>query len=554
MLSVNSVSKSYNLKTILDQVSFGLNSGERVGLVGPNGCGKTTLLSILVGEEPPDNGGVHCIPSSTRVGYLPQALPYHPDDTLQGFIHRMEGDLPALGTHLESLANHLASNTKDCALQREYDAVLERIAAASESQGRATGILKVLGLQDVPSDLPVAKFSGGQKTRLALAGVLLSNPQILLLDEPTNHLDLPMLTWLEEWLLGFRGAVLVVSHDRVFLDHVVTRILELDEFTHRLHSWDGNYSAYVEQKETEHEKQRQAYIDQQQKISQMRQDIIRTKAQAARTEWEASSISRGGPDYKQKGFKDYQQHIAKKVAAKAKSRERKLERYLESEERVEKPRLVWEMKLNFTGTPESGKDVIVFEHADIGYPNLSLVKNFHYVLRFEQRVALIGPNGCGKTTLLKTAMGELPSLKGVVRLGANVRVGYMDQEQTGLERDLDALETIQNAGIANETSARSYLSLFLFKKDDVFTKVHDMSYGERARLMLARLVAQGCNLLLLDEPVNHLDISSRVRFEEALLQFKGTLLAVVHDRYFIRQVATEVWEVKDGNIEVREIL
>jgi ATP-binding cassette subfamily F protein 3 len=464
----------------------------------------------------------------------------------------MEGDLPALGSQLESLAIRLSAAAKDRALQQEYDATLERITAASESQGRTPSILQALGLKDVRADLPVAKLSGGQKTRLALAGVLLSNPQILLLDEPTNHLDLPMLTWLEDWLLGFRGAVLVVSHDRVFLDRVVSRILEIDEFTHRLRSWDGNYTAYVAQKEAERERQRQAYIDQQQKISQMRQDIIRTKAQAARTEWEASSISRGGPDYKQKGFKDYQQHIAKKVAAKAKSRERKLERYLESEERVEKPRLVWEMKLNFTETPESGKDVIVFEHADIGYPNLPLVKNFHHVLRFEQRVALIGPNGCGKTTLLKTVMGELPALKGVVRLGANVRVGYMDQEQTGLEPDLDALETIQNAGVANETSARSYLSLFLFKGDDVFTKVHDMSYGERARLMLARLVAQGCNLLLLDEPVNHLDISSRSRFEEALLQFKGTLLAVVHDRYFIRQVATEVWEVKEGKIEVRE--
>jgi ATP-binding cassette subfamily F protein 3 len=182
----------------------------------------------------------------------------------------------------------------------------------------------------------------------------------------------------------------------------------------------------------------------------------------------------------------------------------------------------------------------------------TILQQVSFGLNPGERVGLVGPNGCGKTTLLKTVMGELPSLKGVVRLGANVRVGYMDQEQTGLEPNLDALETIQDAGIANETSARSYLSLFLFKGDDVFTKVHDMSYGERARLMLARLVAQGCNLLLLDEPVNHLDISSRSRFEEALLQFKGTLLAVIHDRYFIRQVATEIWELKDGKIEVRE--
>lgn len=554
MLSVNSISKSYNLKTILDQVSFGISSGERVGLVGPNGCGKTTLLRILIGEETAETGGVYTTPSSLRVGYLPQALPYRPDDTLQGFINCMEGDLPTLSSRLESLANRLASATDDRALQQEYDFTLEQIAGAAESQGRAPGILQALGMADIRPDFPVAKLSGGQKTRLALAGVLVSNPRLLLLDEPTNHLDLPMLTWLEDWLLNFRGAVLVVSHDRVFLDRVVTRILEIDEFTHRLRSWEGNYSAYVEQKQTERERQMQTYVDQQQEIAHMHQDIVRVKAQAARTEWEASSIRRGGPDYKQKGYKSYQQGIAKKVAAKAKSRERKLERYLESGERVEKPRLVWEMKLNFTGTPESGKDVIVFEHAEIGYPGLPLIKNFHHVLRFGQRVALIGPNGCGKTTLLKTVMGELPSLKGGTRLGANVRVGYMDQEQTGLEPALDALETIQQAGIANVTSARSYLSLFLFKGDDVFTKVQDMSFGERARLMLARLVAQGCNLLLLDEPVNHLDISSRSRFEQALLQFKGTLLAVVHDRYFIRQVASEVWEVKDGRIEVREAL
>jgi len=347
-----------------------------------------------------------------------------------------------------------------------------------------------------------------------------------------------MLEWLEHWLNDFRGAALIVSHDRTFLDRTVTRILDLDPATHTVRDYTGNYSDYVEQKLAERERQWSQWRDQEYEIRRMKQDIARTKDQAKRVEL---STTPGQP-----GVRRY----AKKVAAKAKSREKKLERYIESDERLDKPRLGWQIKLEFGDTLTSGQDVLTLEDVSVGYGDNVLLHHLNLQLRQGSRVALIGPNGAGKTTLVRAITGDLPPLAGRVRLGAKVRVGYMAQEQESLDPALDACTTIRNLASMSDTDVRAFLHYFLFSGDDVFVPVGSLSFGERARLALATLVARGCNFLLLDEPINHLDIPSRARFEQALSAFEGTVLVVVHDRYFIERFAAQVWEVENGTVRV----
>lgn len=541
MLTAHSLRKSFGPELILHNISFSLSPGERLGLVGPNGCGKTTLLRLLARLDPPDSGAVQWAPPDLRVGYLPQGLVFAPTATLADFLIGAEGGLPTLTATLEQAAEALARSPHQAEAQTAYDTALARLTLASDIAERAPTFLSALSLAHLSTNTPVATLSGGQKTRLALARVLIAYPQLLLLDEPTNHLDIAMLEWLEDWLDNFRGAALIVSHDRAFLDAAVTRILELDPDTHTTREYAGSYSDYVEEKLSERERQWGAWRDQQEEVRRLRQDIARTKEQSASVERSTTP--------RQPGVR----RLAKKVARKALAREKKLERYLESDERVEKPKQGWQMKLEFGETPASGQAVLVTENLTVGYGDNSLLRELNLYLKRGARAVLIGPNGAGKTTLLRTLAGQALPLAGQVRLGANVRLGYMAQEQELLNPALNALTTILQHTNFSETEARSFLHYFLFGDDAVFTPVKSLSFGERARLTLAGLVAQGCNFLLLDEPINHLDIPSRARFEQALTAFEGTTLAVVHDRYFIERFATEIWEVADGKIRREEM-
>ena len=508
--------------------------------MGPNGCGKTTLLRILAGVEKSDSGSVRFNPAGLWVGYLPQGLLPEPEDTLESFLRLGASNLDGLTDEVKRLAEAIVKQPGERTLQAAYDGALSQLEAAAESSSRLPQVLGALGLGNYELDTPVAYLSGGQKTRLSLARVLLNQPQLLLLDEPTNHLDLEMLDWLESWLLGFSGALLVVSHDRAFLDGVATSTLEIDPQTHTARQYAGNYAAYLEQKLSEREKQRQEYKEQQAEIAQLQSAISHVRGLA--------KFRKGGKaDGGDKFAKGFFANRAKETIRRAKQLEARLEKLL-TEDRVEKPKASWQMKLEFEEIPVSGRDVLVLDNLSVGYGGNVLLEGINLTLKYGSRTAFIGPNGTGKTTLLRTILGRLEPLAGNVRLGTGVKIGYMAQEQEDLQPRLNAYEVICQAAAFSETDARTFLHRFLFSGDDVFVPVGSLSYGERARLSLACLVAQGCNFLLLDEPVNHLDIPSRSRFEQALSFFEGTALAVVHDRYFIEGFATELWEVQGKSL------
>lgn len=536
MLTANHLSKRFGDTPILESISFTLNSGERIGLIGPNGSGKSTLLQILTGEQRPDTGTVSTIPGTT-IGYLRQGFADNPDGTLAILLDGpARGLLQAHGDMDEALVLYgdPAIDTEHVATA--YDAASGAFEAAGgyQSLDELGALLARFGLDKVPFDTPLRELSGGQKTRAGLAALLTTQPDVLILDEPTNHLDTDALTWLEAFLNDYQGAVIVVSHDRGFLDAVVTRILELDVDTHTATSYAGTFSDYIATKRHKEAEQAAAYARQQKDIARIEEDI-------RGTEHHARTIEANTIDFAVR-------KKAAKIARPAVVRKRKLERLLESTDYVDKPQRKWSMSVDLNATSQGSRDVVVIERATLGYGSQAILSDVSLHLTYGEKVAIVGPNGGGKSTLIRTITGELAPLSGSVRLGLSIEVGYFAQEQDTLDPTLTVMEQARQAGGGSESDLRTFLHKFLFGGEMVHRRIATLSYGERARLMLAILVLQGANLLVLDEPLNHLDLTAREEFEEALEGFEGTIMLVLHDRFAIERLATRVIEVREGRV------
>ena len=537
MLQVINIAKYYGSETVLKDVSFVVNPGERVGLVGSNGSGKSTLLRIVAGIEAADSGRV-AIGSGVATAWMPQGFEADPAQTLGQAVRGGLIEHANSHDHLARVEARMAraSGQELDALIEEYGRASDEFAALGgyEVEYRTAAVLEGLGLGDVPEDTPLSSLSGGERTRAGLAGVIAANPGVLLLDEPTNHLDIEALEWLESFLSGYPGAALIASHDRAFLDGAVTGILELSNEAHGIAAYPGGYSQYRLMKERDLEKQTAAWKDQEAETRRIQGDITRTKQTALRTERSTTH--------------DFYRRRAKKVARKAKVRERRLERLLTSSDRVERPSAAWKMKLDFGAPARGGTLALRLDGVGHGYSGRRLFQDVDLVLEHGERVALLGPNGSGKSTLLGIVAGLAAPDLGAVRVGANVRIGYMPQDQAGMDWSMTPLEMVRLSAEMTETEARTLLHLYLFEGDESLLAADKLSYGQRSRLLLAKLVLEGANFLVLDEPVNHLDIPSRERFEQALDAYPGSVLMAVHDRDLIDRFATAIWSIEDGAI------
>jgi len=554
MLTLHNLTKRYGDDLVLDRVSFTVNAGERVGLVGPNGAGKSTLLRIIAGAEPADGGSVTRTPADLVHGYLSQGWDGPPGMTVSDALHEARPGADAR-TRLADLEQRMAvpglSNLALQTLLAEYAAAQEQFQALGgyEWAQRAEAVRTRLGLAGLPPDMPITRLSGGQQTRLGLTRLLLARPRLLLIDEPTNHLDEDAVAWLEEFLAGYDRTALLVSHDRVFLDRTAARILELKRYDSQqpqpqIRSYVGAYSNYVDARQSERMRQAAQWQDQQAYVANVTADVQRLKRYAQVAPHTAGS---------------------KKMARMAKARERKLDRYAQSDQRVTKRRQSWGVKLDFGAAADGARVVLRVEAATFSYdilpdderrktrdeglrPSSPLLDNITFELTHGERVALVGPNGAGKSTLLKLIGGQLKPDAGQVWRGANVQLGYLAQEQEMLDQRGAILDALRAAVPWSMTECRGFLHRYLFAGDEVFRPVAACSFGERARLALALLVARGCTFLVLDEPINHLDIPARERFEQALEAFDGTILAVTHDRYFLDRFAERVLALRGGHL------
>lgn len=517
VLDCQSLSKSFGINELFKNVSFHINDNEKAALIGVNGCGKTTLLKIIVGELSADSGQV-IMSAGARFSYLAQHQDIFGSLSLFDYVidakkdlldieaqlRQLEKDMPnAEGDELEHMMSRYSSLTHSFELENGY-------AVKSE----VTGILKGLGFDESEFDRPVSTLSGGQKTRLALGKSLLSKPDLLILDEPTNHLDISSTTWLENYLLNYQGAVLIVSHDRFFLDRIVSKVIEIDNKTAM--SFEGNYTQFSEKKAVIRRAMYNAYVNQQQMIKHQ-EDVI-TKLKSFNRE---KSIKR------------------------AESREKALEKI----ERVDKPTETdVNMHLSLSPNTESGKDVLSVKGLTKTFDDLTLFSDQSFDVYRGERVALIGNNGTGKTTILKIINGLEKADSGTVTLGSRVHIGYYDQEHQVLNMDKTIFDEIHDTyPDMTETQIRNICAAFLFTGDDVFVKIKSLSGGERGRVSLAKLMLSEANFLILDEPTNHLDMYSREILEDALCAYTGTVLYVSHDRYFINRTATRILEL-DKNI------
>ena len=516
-ISCENIKVSFGVDTIIENVSFSLNDGDRLGIVGVNGAGKTTLFRAITGEYTREDGNVY-ISKDKTVGVLGQMLNFNEDNELLSEMFELFSQLLKQEKELEQL--RLSADAGDSVASERYANLHETFTenGGYEFRGRCRGLLKSLGFTEEFWNIKISSLSGGQKTRLALAGLLLKNPDLMLLDEPTNHLDMDALFWLEDYLRQCRCTVLVISHDRYFLDRVTNKTLEIENKRGKL--YNGNYSFYVEQKKADRDAQQKHYDQQQREI--------------ARIEGIIEQQRRWG-----------QEHNFITIKSKQKQ--------LEHMEKIDKPdRLPEQIKFGFSQSSESGNDVIELCNLSKSYPSNPLFSNVSLMVKKRDHVFISGSNGCGKSTLMKIIAGTEKQDSGSVNYGYNVKIGYYDQENQQLDPNNTVIDELWNCyGRLTQTEIRKALAVFLFKGEDVTKKVSVLSGGEKARLTLAKLIISPINLLILDEPTNHLDINSREALENALLQFDGTIIAVSHDRYFINKLANRILAFnvpKDGMI------
>ena len=516
ILSCQNISKAFVENQVLKNVSFHIEDHEKAAIVGINGAGKTTLLRIIVGEMTPDDGQVVLAKDKT-LGYLAQNSTVDTSHTIYEELLSVKADLLRLEEKIRECENNMKHAEGDALedLMKQYTSLTHAFETGGGYLYRSelVGVLKGLGFTEDEFSKPVATLSGGQKTRVALGRLLLQNPDLIILDEPTNHLDMNSIAWLETYLLNYKGAVLIVSHDRYFLDRIAGKVIEIDQS--KATTFMGNYSDYAVKKEQLRVAAWNAYMNQQREIKHQ-EDVIE----------------------KLKSFN------REKSIKRAESREKMLDKI----EVIEKPSEVrTDMKLTLTPRILSGNDVLTVEHLAKSFDSHKLFTDVNFEIKRGEHVAIIGDNGSGKTTLLKILNGLVPADQGTFRLGSNVEIGYYDQEHHVLHSDKTLFEEISDDyPYLNNTQIRNVLAAFLFTGEDVFKRISDLSGGERGRVSLAKLVLSNANFLILDEPTNHLDIMSKEILEDALNGYEGTILYVSHDRYFINRTAHRILDLTEG--------
>lgn len=521
ILSCNSIYKSYVVDMILEDISFNIEDGDKIGLVGLNGSGKTTLLDVLVGETPMDRGDIY-IRKDLNIGYLKQHAKLDSQNTIFDeclLVFKPLMDMEARLRELEKGIGHEGAkgqSEKLDKLMNEYSHLLEKFDELNGYGYRSEikGVLKGLGFKEDEFDKSVNVLSGGQKARLSLAKLLLEKPDLLLLDEPTNHLDIDAINWLESYLKEYKGAVLVISHDRYFLDNLVNRIFHLEN--RKLKVYNTNYSKFMERRKKELEVLKKTYENQQKEIKRQEEIIKR--------------------------FSNYGD---RRYIKQAQSRQKLLDRM----KTVDKPMDSKRMKITFEPKVKSGRDVLRVEGLGKSFDDFKLLEDINFTIYRGEKVGLIGPNGIGKTTLFKMILGQIPHDEGEIILGHHVHIGYFDQEQTNLNLNNTVIDEIwdENPKL-DHYQIRTILSRFMFIGDDIFKEIEELSGGERGRLALLKLMLSKANFLMMDEPTNHLDIYSKEVLEDALNDYEGTLLVISHDRYFLNRVADKILELTEEGI------
>ncbi|EEA86270.1 ABC-F family ATP-binding cassette domain-containing protein [Peptacetobacter hiranonis] len=522
ILSCNNLTKSFGVESILENISFTVNEGDKIGVIGVNGTGKTTLFKIISGIYGYDSGEIYTS-KDCEIGYLEQNTNFYSDNTIFTEVLEVFSDLIKMEEDLRKMECEISdksSETNSPDLQKLMDNYSHKLELFQNSNGygyksEAKGVLKGLGFNDEKLEKPIKILSGGEKTRVLLAKLLLRKPTLLLLDEPTNHLDSDALEWLELFLKQYKGTVILISHDRYFLDQSVNRIFEIHN--KKLKAYNGNYSYYVEKSAIDKEIERKTYEDQQKEIKKQEESIERLKAYGR------------------------EKHLKR-----ARSKEKALSK-IEVLDRPDGERK--RAKIKFIPAVESGNDVLAVRDVEMSFPDKVLFKDLNLDIYRGEKVALIGPNGAGKSTLFKIIMNEIQPMEGEVKFGTNVNTAYFHQEQKTLNLENSVIDEIWDANPhLTQTEVRNMLGAFLFENEDVFKKISSLSGGERARVAILKLILSQSNFLLLDEPTNHLDIDSKEVLEEALVNYTGTIFTISHDRYFLNKVVDKILVLSENGV------